>query len=192
MGHLIYSMIVSADGYVADRGGRFDDWARPDEEALEAINGDMAKVGTYLYGRHMYAMMAVWETDPAVAAQSPQSEEFARQWQTKDKIVYSTTLGSVRTERTRFERRFDAGEVRRLKETAAGDLTVDGPTLAATALRHGVVDELHMLVCPIVLGGGLRYLPDEGRRELRLRGERRFGSGMVQLKYDVGAHEVGA
>lgn len=184
MGRLIYSMIVSADGYVADQYGRFDDWARPDEEVLESINEDTAEVGTFLYGRRMYEMMAVWETDPAVIGQSPESEVWARYWQLKDKIVYSTTLESVHTERTRLERAFDPQKVRELKETSAADLTVDGPTLAAEALRHGLVDEIHMLVCPIVIGGGLRMLPDL-RVDLRLRSERAFTGGDVHLKYDV-------
>ncbi|MEU3019560.1 dihydrofolate reductase family protein [Nocardiopsis sp. NPDC007018] len=184
MGRLLYSMILSADGYVADSEGRFADWARPDEEVLEAVNEDTADVGTFLYGRRMYEMMAVWETDPAVQSQSPQSEEFARHWQSKEKIVYSTTLEDVDTKLTRLERDFTPKEVRAVKETAGHDLTVDGPSLAAEAFRHGLVDEVHMLVCPIVLGGGLRMLPDV-RLNLRLRAERRFGNDMVQLKYTV-------
>ena len=186
MGRLFYSMIVSADGYVADPEGRFDKWARPDEEVLEAVNEDTADVGTFLYGRRMYEMMAVWETDPAVQSQSPQSEVFARHWQSREKVVYSTTLEEVGTRLTRLERGFAPQVVRALKETADHDLTVDGPTLAAEALRHGLVDEVHMLVCPIVIGGGLRMLPDF-RLNLRLQTERGFGNGMVQLKYSVGS-----
>lgn len=184
MGRLIYSMITSVDGYVADRDGHFDSWARPDEEELAAINEDMAGVATYLYGRRMYEMMAVWETDPAVAGQSPQSEEFAKDWQAKDKIVYSTTLPDVHTQHTRLERAFDPGAIRELKAASDTDLTVDGPTLAAEALRHGLVDEVHMLVCPISVGGGLALLPDF-RVDLRLLSEHRFTSGKVQLKYAV-------
>lgn len=186
MGRLLYSMIVSADGFVADSEGRFADWARPNEEALEAINKDTAEVGIFLYGRRMYEVMAVWETDPAVASQSPQSEEFGRHWRSQEKVVYSTTLEDVSTGLTRLERRFDPEQVRLLKEGAKYDLTVDGPTLAAEALRHGLVDELHLLVSPIVIGGGLRMLPNF-RINLRLRAERRFGNGMVQLKYEVGS-----
>lgn len=183
MGQLIYSMIVSLDGYVADPEGRFE-WAVPDEDVLEAINSMTAQVGTFLYGRRMYQMMAVWETDPAVAAQSPQSEDFARIWQEKDKVVYSTTLDDVTTSRTRLESQFLPEDVRRLKESSSADLTVDGPTLAAHALQHGLVDQLSLLVCPITLGGGLPFLPDI-RIGLKLREERRFGNGMVQLNYDV-------
>lgn len=184
MGRLFYSMIVSADGYVADPEGHFDDWARPNEEVLKAVNKDTAEVGTFLYGRRMYEMMTVWETDPAVASQSPQSEEFAQHWRSKQKVVYSTTLEDVSTGLTRLERRFDPKKIRLLKRSAVHDVTVDGPTLAAEALRHGLIDELHMVVCPIVIGGGLRMLPDF-RINLRLRTAQRFGNGMVQLKYDV-------
>lgn len=184
MGRLVYSMITSLDGYVADAGGRFE-WAVPDEEVLEAINADTEGYGTYLYGRRMYEMMEVWETDPAAAAQSPRSAGFARLWTAAQKVVYSTTLPAVVTERTRLERRFDPEGVRRLKESAGADLTVDGPTLAAHALRAGLVDEVRVLVCPVVLGGGLGFWPDGVRLDLRLRDEQRFANGMVQLGYDV-------
>lgn len=183
MGHLVYSMIVSLDGYVADGEGDFG-WAVPDEEVLEEVNAETADVGTFLYGRRMYELMAVWETDPAVAAQSPRSADFARIWQAADKIVYSRTMTQVRTRRTHLEHRFDPDAVHRLKESTSTDLTVDGPTLAAQALRHGLVDRLHLLVCPVSLGGGLSFLPDFGIG-LRLRHERRFGNGMVRLRYDV-------
>lgn len=185
MGALIYSMIVSLDGYVADEEGNFD-WAVPDEEVLETINRDTAGVSTYLYGRRMYEMMRVWETDPAIAAQSPRSEDFASIWAHADKVVYSTTLPDVDTARTRLERSFDTAEVRRLKADVDGDLTVDGPTLAAHALRHGLVDEVRLLVCPIVIGGGQKMLP-EARIKLRLRDLQRFGNGMIQLYYAVEA-----
>lgn len=185
MGRLIYSMLVSADGYVADEDGNFD-WAVPDEEVLAAINADTADVGTYLYGRRMYEMMHVWETDPDAAAQSDESAEWAKIWCAAEKIVYSTTLPEVWTRHTRLERGFRAADIQQLKDTD-GDLTVDGPTLAAEALRLGLVDEIHMLVCPVAVGGGLRMLP-ELALTLTLRSSRSFGNGTVQLKYDV-THE---
>lgn len=166
------------------RGGRFDDWARPDEQVLEAINQDMSEVGTYLYGRRMYEMMTVWETDPDIAADSPESEVFAEDWQSKEKVVFSTTLYKVTTTRTRLEREFVPETVRAIKDATDKDLTVVGPTLAADALRHGLVDEVHMVVCPILIGGGLRMFPDT-RIPLRLLHEQGFDSGMVQLKYAV-------
>lgn len=184
MGNLTYSMITSADGYVADDDGEFASWARPDEEALAAINDHTAQVGTYLYGRRMYQMMSVWETDPAVAAQSPGSQDFARLWQATDKIVYSTTLERVHTTRTRLERSLDPAAVQALKDSSDQDLTIDGPTLAGAALQHGLVDEISMFICPISLGGGLAFLPRQ-RLDLRLLGERRFSSGVVHLRYAV-------
>ncbi|MGJ9405995.1 dihydrofolate reductase family protein [Nesterenkonia aurantiaca] len=183
MGKLIYFMLVSADGYVADEDGDFQ-WGEPDEEVMRAINDQTRGIGTYLYGRKIYELMSVWETDPALAEDSPQAAEFAKIWTAAEKIVYSTTLTEVTTRRTRIERDFDPAEVQRIKEASAEDLTIEGPTLAAHALRHGLVDEVHLLICPMVLGGGLRMLP-KMRMALTLRGERRFGNGMVQLSYAV-------
>ena len=184
MGKLVYSMIVSLDGYVADRDGEFASWAQPDEQVLAAINEVSSQASTYLYGRRMYEMLTVWETDPEVIEQSPQSAEFAQLWQAADKIVYSRTLETVRTRRTQLRSEFDPQEVAQIKADAEGDVTVDGPTLAAEAIRHGLVDRLDVLLCPVVLGGGLTFLPDH-RLDLALRHEQRFDNGMVQLRYDV-------
>lgn len=183
MGKLIFFMLVSADGYVADQAGDFQ-WGEPDEEVLSAINDQTRGIGTYLYGRKIYELMSVWETDPSLVGDSPGSADFAQIWTAAEKIVYSTTLTEVATRRTRIEPRFDPAEVQRIKKATSQDLTIEGPTLAGHALRHGLVDEIHMLVCPLVLGGGLRMLP-ELRIPLQLRDERRFGNGMVQLSYDV-------
>lgn len=183
MGRLLYSMITSVDGFVADRAGNFE-WAVPDEEVLAALNEETAQLGTYLYGRRMYQMMAVWETDPTVAAQSPRSREFAQIWRQAQKVVFSTTLTSVDTTRTTLRRHFDPEQVRAWKADSSQDLSIDGPTIAAAAIRHGLVDQIRMIVCPVSLGGGLRFLPDL-RLNLRLRHQRTFGSGMTQLHYDV-------
>ncbi len=182
MGRLVYSMMMSLDGYVADRNGNFD-WAVPDEEVLGFINDQVSEAGTFLYGRRIYEVMHVWETDPATA-DTPESTEFARIWGEADKVVYSTTLADVFTRRTRLERDFDPQAVREMKESSEKDLTVDGPTLAAQALRHGLVDEIRPLVCPVSVGGGLPFLPDF-QIGLQLRGQRVFRSGFVQLLYAV-------
>lgn len=185
MGKLVYWMNCSLDGFVNDANGEFD-WGAPSEEVLDAINDEMAGVSTYLYGRRIYELMRVWELDPAFAAgDSPGSARFARLWQEAEKIVYSTTLPEVTTARTRLERTFDPEAVRRLKAESAGDLTVDGPTLAAHALRHGLVDEISPLVSPVVLGGGLPLLPPGLRLDLVLTDTRRFDSGAVRLSYAV-------
>lgn len=184
MGQLVYSMIVSLDGYVADDDGEFDSWARPDEQVLATVNEQAAEVSTYLYGRRMYEMMAVWETDPTVIDQSPESTRYAGIWQSADKVVFSRTLEAVHTKRTQLRSRVDREDLAQLKAAADADLTVDGPTLAAEALRLGLVDRVEMLLCPVVLGGGLRFLPDI-RLDMALRHEQRFDNGMVRLRYDV-------
>jgi dihydrofolate reductase len=184
MAKLIYTAIASLDGYVADTDGNFD-WAEPDEEVHGFINDLERPVGTYLYGRRMYETMAGWETDATLAAQSELMSDFARIWQAADKIVYSKTLERASTGRTRIERDFDPETVRRMKASAGSDLTVGGPNLAAHAFKAGLVDECHLFVAPIVVGSGKQSLPDDVRLELELLDERRFGSGMVHLRYRV-------
>jgi dihydrofolate reductase len=179
---LIYSAITSLDGYIEDEGGTFD-WAMPSEEVHAFVNDLERPVGTYLYGRRMYETMAVWETDPALAAGSAVTRDFAELWQAADKVVYSTTLEAVSTERTRIERRFDPAAIRQLKASADRDLTVGGPELAGWAFRAGLVDECQLFLTPIVVGGGKRALPDGVRLGLALLDERRFGNGMVYLRY---------
>jgi dihydrofolate reductase len=182
MAKLIYSAIASLDGYVADEDGNFD-WAVPDEEVHTFINNLARPVGTYLYGRRMYETMVGWETDPTLADQSPLMEDFAQIWRAADKIVYSKTLEAVSTTRTRIERDFDSEAVRRMKVLAARDLIVGGPELAAQAFEAGLVDECHLFIAPMVVGGGKRSLPDNVRLKLELLDERRFSSGMVYLYY---------
>ncbi len=184
MGRLIFSAIGSLNGYTTDPDGNFE-WAVPDEELLADINAEARIIGTYLYGRRMYEMMTVWETDPSAAAQSLRSAEFAAIWRSAEKIVYSSTLAAVSTRRTRLERQFDAAEVEKVKRRSATDLYVDGPTLAAHAMRLGVVDRLHLILCPVVVGGGLAMLPEDVGLQLRLDGERRYGNGMISLQYDI-------
>jgi dihydrofolate reductase len=184
MAQLIYSAIASLDGYIADENGNFD-WAVPDEAVHTFINGLERPVGTYLYGRRMYEVMAGWETDPSLAAESPVMRDFAEIWQAADKIVYSRTLQSVSTARTRIEREFDPEAVRQLKQRAPRDIAVGGPDLAAQALEAGLVDQLDLFLTPTVVGGGTRSLPDGVRLNLELLDQRRFGNGMVYLCYRV-------
>jgi dihydrofolate reductase len=185
---LIYSAIASLDGYVADEEGNFD-WAVPDEEVHAFINDLERPVGAYLYGRRLYETMLGWETDPTLADQSPVLRDFAEIWQAADKIVYSKMLEAVPTARTRIERDFDPEAVRQMKALAGRDLMVGGPELAAHAFRAGLVDECHLFVVPMVVGGGKRSLPDDVRMKLELLDERRFGNGMVYLYYRVSTRE---
>lgn len=184
MGTLSYSMLTSLDGYVQDQDGHFG-WATPDEELHTFVNDLTHSVGTYLYGRRMYETMVYWETAHLEPGQPGYVLDWARLWRAAEKIVYSSTLASPRSERTRIERSFDPHAVRALKESSGHDLTVDGPGLAAAALRAGLVDEVGQIVCPVVVGGGLRFFPDDVRLDLELLDERRFASGVVYLRYRV-------
>jgi dihydrofolate reductase len=182
MAKLIYSAISSLDGFVADEDGNFD-WAEPDEEVHTFINDLERPIGTYLYGRRMYEMMVYWETAHTLANQPPFIQDFAELWQAADKIVYSKTLETVSSARTRIERDFDPQAIRQMKSSAGRDLTVGGPDLAAQAFRAGLVDECQLFVAPIVVGGGKQSLPNNVRLKLELLDERRFGNEMVYLHY---------
>jgi dihydrofolate reductase len=180
--NLIYSAITSLDGYVADEHGKFD-WSAPDEEVHSFVNELERTIGTYLYGRRMYEVMAVWETMGGDPDLPPFIDDYAKIWQAADKVVYSRALERVSSARTRIERDFDPEAVRRLKAEAARDISVGGPGLAAEAIMAGLVDEYQLFVTPIIVGGGNRALPDDVRVELELLDERRFGNGAVYLRY---------
>jgi dihydrofolate reductase len=184
MAKLIYSAIASADGYVEDASGRFE-WAAPDEEVLRFVNDLERPVGTYLYGRRMYETMVYWETGHTVLGQPPADRDFAGIWRAAEKIVFSKTLESVSSARTRIERDFDPGLVRQLKAAAEHDMTVGGADLAGQALRAGLVDELQLFLVPAVVGGGKRALPDGVRSDLDLMDTRRFAGGAVYLRYGL-------
>ena len=180
---LIYSAITSLDGYTADREGKFD-WGEPDEQVLAFLNDLERPVGTYLYGRRMYEVMRYWE-DVSLDGQSAATQDFAAIWRSADKIVYSTSLPEAPTARTRLERSLDLAAVRALKQL--GDVSIGGPTLAADAIRAGLVDEYQLYVMPVLVGGGLAALPVGVRASLDLIDERRFASGVLYLRYRPGS-----
>ncbi len=182
MARLIYTANSSLDGYTKDREGKFD-WTAPEGEVFRFITDLIRAEGTHLYGRRMYETMKVWETDPNVAGESPLLRDFAEVWQAADKIVYSRTLETVSTRKTQIERDFDPEAIRRLKQTIEHDILIGGPELAAHAFRSGLIDEYHLFLIPIIVGGGKSALPDNVRLELELLEERRFGSGVVFLRY---------
>ena len=182
MARLIYSAISSLDGYIEDRNGEFD-WAAPDEEVHRFINNLERPAGTYLYGRRMYETLMVWETDATLAADSPLTRDFAEIWQAADKIVYSRTLEAVSTRKTQIERDFNPTVIRQLKEAAGQDILIGGPGLAAHAFRARLIDECHLFLTPIIVGGGKPALPDHVRLALELLEERRFSKGTVFLRY---------
>ena len=182
--HLIYIANTSLDGYIEDMDGKFD-WTAPDEEYFRFITNLVREAGTYLYGRRLYESMMVWETDPKLAAESPLTRDFAEIWQAANKIVYSRTLPAASTRKTRLERDFDPEAIRQLKDTVEQDILIGGAELAAHAFRSGLIDECHLFLIPIIVGGGKPSLPDNVRLELKLLEERRFGSGVVFLRYQV-------
>jgi dihydrofolate reductase len=179
---LIYAAICSLDGYVADEEGRFD-WSMPDEEVHAFVNDLERPMGTHLYGRRMYEVLVAWERPENFPDQSPITLDYAQLWQAADKVVYSRTLEAVSSARTRIEREFDPEAVRALKASAERDIGVGGPELAAQAIRAGLVDDIHLFLSPIIVGGGNPALPDAARVELELVDEHRFAAGVVHLHY---------
>jgi dihydrofolate reductase len=176
---LIYSAIASLDGYVEDERGKFD-WAAPDEEVHAFVNELERPIGTYLYGRRMYETMVFWET---MDDEHPVMRDFAELWQAAEKIVYSRTLEAPKSARTRIERDFDAGSVRALKESARADIGIGGAELAGQAIEAGIVDECHLILVPVLVGGGKRAFPDGVRADLELLDQRGFAGGAVYLRY---------
>jgi dihydrofolate reductase len=184
MAKLIYVSNVSLDGYIEDEHGSFD-WTAPDEELFAFITDLVRPVGTYLYGRRLYDTMAPWETDPALATQSVLTADFANIWQAANKVVYSTTLDAIPTAKTQLERTFDPASVRGMKASTTRDLTVGGAHLAAHALEAGLVDECHLFIRPVLVGGGKPALASDHRADLELLDDRRLGNGVVYLRYRI-------
>jgi dihydrofolate reductase len=189
MAKLIYSAIASLDGYIEDEQGNFD-WAAPDEEVHRFVNGLERPIGTYLYGRRMYETMLYWETVATNGDQSEVSRDFAELWRAAEKVVYSRTLQTVSSAKTRIEREFDPDAIRRLKDSSPSDITIGGAELAGQALAEGLVDECHLLLGPILVGAGKRALPANVHAQLELLDERRFPSGVVHLHYRLTAANV--
>ena len=179
---LVYGIITeSLDGFVTDENGSLD-WTEPDEEVHSFVNDLVRPVGTFLFGRRMYEVMLAWETMDT-HGEPPYIEDFAGIWKSADKIVYSRTLEKTSSARTRIERDFDPAAVRRMKATAKGDIEIGGPELAGQAISAGLVDELHLLIAPVIIGGGKRLFPENIRAQLHLVDKRRFGNGVVYLSY---------
>ena len=185
MGKLVYSAITSLDGYIEDESGNFG-WAAPDEEVHAFVNDLMQPAGTYLYGRRLYETMAGWETDPSYA-DSPITCDFAEIWQAAEKIVYTRTLAAASTSKTRIEREFDPDVVRELKASVESDILIGGAELAGEAFKAGLVDECHLFLAPVLVGGGKAALPDGVRLELELLDQRRFAGGTIYLRYRAAA-----
>lgn len=186
MAKLIYSAIASLDGYIEDKQGNFD-WAAPDDEVFALVSDLERPIGTYLYGRRMYETMVYWETAGTGPDEPAATRDWAAIWQAADKIVYSRTLQTASSERTLIERDFDPAKIRSLKASSARDITIGGAELAGEAMASGLVDECHLFLCPIIVGGGKRALPDDVLVPLDLLAERRFHGGVVHLHYALHA-----
>ncbi len=182
MTKLIYVTNMSLDGYIEDERGGIN-FFPVDDEVFRSHTNLLQSVGTFLYGRRLYESMAVWETDATLAARSDLMAEFAVAWQSASKVVYSTTLTTASTAKTRIEPHFDPTAVRELKAAASSDITVGGANLASQALQAGLVDECQLYVLPTVLGGGKPALPTDAQADLELIDERRFGNGVLLLRY---------
>jgi dihydrofolate reductase len=182
MANLIFVANMSLDGYTEDKDGKFD-WTEPSDELFSFVTNIVWATRTHLYGRRMYETMMVWETDPNLAAASPLMRNFAEIWQAADKIVYSKTLETISTRKTQLKQTFDPEAIRQLKATGEQDILIGGPELAAHAFRAGLIDECHLFIIPILVGGGKSALPDNVRMELELLAERRFRDGTVYLRY---------
>lgn len=182
MANLIYAGIVSLDGYFADTNDKFD-WAMPGEKVHSFINDLERKIGTHLYGRRLYEIMAAWETLDTLAGQSPFVLDYANIWRAADKIVFSKSLKTVSSARTTIEREFNGEAVRNLKNNSRADLSVGGPDLAAHAIKAGLVDAYHLFITPVLVGGGKPFFPPDIHLNLKLVDECRFDNGMVHLHY---------
>jgi len=183
MAKLIYSAIASLDGYVADEQGEFG-WSMPDEEVHSFVNDLERPVGTHLYGRRMYEVLKVWESDDLLVGQPPCIHDYAEIWRAADKIVYSRSLEEVSTSRTKIERTFDPEAVRRLKDKEEREISIGGPELAAQAIEAGLVDEIHLFLAPVAVGDGKPALPIHSHLPLQLLDHRSFSNGTVYVRYD--------
>ena len=173
---------TTLDGFTEDKDGKFD-WTEPSEELFRFVTNLVRGTCTHLYGRRMYETMMVWETDPNLAAVSPLMRDFAEIWQAANKIVYSRTLETTSTRKTQLEQTFDPEAIRQLKAASEHGILIGGPELAAHAFRAGLIDECHLFLIPLLVGGGKSALPDNVRMELELLAERRFRNGTVFLRY---------
>ena len=186
MATLIYSAITSLDGYIEDDEGEFD-WSAPDDEVHAFVNDLERPIGTYLYGRRMYETMVFWETVSAASDEPAVFWDYAGIWRAAEKVVYSRSLSEVSSAKTRIEREFDLAAIQDLKETSAADIAIGGPELAGQAIAAGLLDECHLFLSPILVGGGKRALSDRVHAWLQLLDERRFENGVVHLHYRMSA-----
>ncbi len=179
MSKLIYMTNTSLDGYIEDETGGFD-WVNPDP-VFAFITELLQPIGTFLLGRRLYETMTYW--DAPVESYPPEQRDFARTWQKLEKIVFSRTLKGAATRGARVERDFDLEAIRKLKRESDHDISIGGADLAGLALKGDLVDECHVFLNSVIVGGGKPAFQTSLRRNLELLETRRFGTGVVHLRY---------
>ncbi len=184
MAKLSYITNTSLDGYVEDEAGAFD-WVDPDQ-IFAFITELLRPIGTYLYGRRLYETMAYW--DAPVDGYPSAQRDFARVWQKAEKIVFSRTLAGATTRNTRVERNFNLEAIRKLKRESEHDIEIGGAELAGLALEADLVDECHLFLNPVIVGGGKPAFRAALRRNLELLDTRRFDTGVIHVHYRIRGH----
>ena len=179
MSKLIYITNTSLDGYIEDETGAFD-WLNS-HQVFEFITDLVRPIGTYLYGRRLYETMVYWAGP--VDGYPPEHRDFARVWQKAEQIVFSRTLTRAPTRIARVEREFDPEATRKLKRESAHDIFIGGAELAALALESDLVDECHLFLHPVILGGGKPAFRTAMRQNLELLDTRRFSTGAIHVRY---------
>ena len=182
MAKLSFQMMASLDGFISDLEGGFD-WSQIDKVVHAHANAGARNLSLAVCGRGVYETMVYWETAHLEPDQPQVGIDYARVWQAAQKVVFSKTLAEVSSERTRLERTFDPEVIARWKAESDSDFSVDGPTLAAEAIRAGLVDEFGLFIGPAIVGGGKPFFPDGVHVDLELAEDRRFDSGVMFLRY---------
>jgi dihydrofolate reductase len=189
MGKLIYLITTSLDGYATDKDGNFH-WAMPSEESHLFVNDVLRNVGTILMGSNLYETMKVWDDAPTegiggiIDDPSPAMNDYAKIWKAAKKIVYSTSLSKVDIVNTTIERSFDPDVIQKLVAESDKDFDIGGPNLAGQAIKAGIVDEYHQIIAPIIIGGGIPWLPKDASIKLKLTDMRKFENGFVHLQFN--------
>jgi len=181
MSKLIYITNTSLDGYIEDETGAFD-WLNS-HQVYEFITDLVRPIGTYLYGRRLYETMVYWAGP--VDGYPPEHRDFATVWQKHEKIVFSRTLTTATTHNTRLERDFDPEAIRKLKQESEQDIAIGGAELAGLALEANLVDDCHLFVHPMIVGGGKPAFPPTLRRNLELLETRPFDTGVIHVRYRI-------
>ena len=184
MGILSYAVVMSLDGYIADPEGDFQ-WATPSPEIFDVHLKRMSEVSTEIMGRKTYELMQFWDTYPDSPEATPAEKVFGRLWQDIDKIVASSSLSQAdMVADDELVAQLDVERVQRIGQEAEGVVEIFGPTTAADAIRAGLIERFEFFLVPIIIGGGLKALPDGVRLGVQLIEQHTFDNGTVYLRYE--------